>query len=190
MKKISAKTALSVCHDIEISQEAKQYLTNELTPAEFIELLVNKQLYADSIRFLARALPKREAIWWACLATRSFLNSQTTPAQQEALLAAETWVYQPTEENRRKTNLAAQASNFDNPAAWAAMAAFWSGGSMAPESAPEVPAAENLTAKAVAGAVLLAVVQNELERLTEKYRFFIQQAVLIASGGNGEVWRK
>jgi hypothetical protein len=68
------------------------------------------------------------------------------------------------------------------------MAAFWSEGSIAPEDAPAVPPANNLTAKAVAGAVMLAAVQAQPEKANDKYLFFIEQAIDIANGGNGRLW--
>jgi hypothetical protein len=68
------------------------------------------------------------------------------------------------------------------------MAAFWSEGSIAPEDAPAVPPADNLTAKAVAGAVMLAAVQAQPEKANDKYLFFIEQAIDIANGGNGRLW--
>jgi hypothetical protein len=39
-----------------------------------------------------------------------------------------------------------------------------------------IPPAEHLTAKAVAGAVMLAAVQAEPEKAPEKYRWFLTQA--------------
>ena len=60
---------------------------------------------------------------------------------------------------------------------------------MAPEEAPVVPPAENLTAKAVAGAVMLACVTSEPEKAESKFQFFIEQAVDIANGGNGKLFQ-
>ncbi|MGJ0486961.1 MAG: DUF6931 family protein [Methylomicrobium sp.] len=150
--------------------------------------LLEQQLYSDAIRFLARALPKREATWWACICARGIMTQDTPPAMRAALEAAEQWVYKPTEANRRLADAAARATSFDGPAAWAAMAAFWSEGSMAPEDAPAVPPADNLTGKAVAGAVMLAAVMEQPEKAQDKYRFFLEQGVDIANGGNGRPW--
>ena len=102
-----------------------------------------------------------------------------------ALVAAETWVRKPTDENRRAAMAAAQATNFQAPAAWAAVAAFWSGGSMAPAGLPEVPPGAHLTGVAVAGAVTLAAVQTDPQKADEKRKTFMAAAVNIANGGNG-----
>lgn len=189
LKKVSLDKAALVCQDIEMSAEAQQLLLTDPHPIDYLNKLLAQQLLVDAVRFMARALPKREATWWACICARSVINEQSPPLWIKALAAAETWVFKPTEPNRRLAEQTAQAAQFDNPAAWVAMAAFWSDGSMAPEHVPPVPVTDNLNSKAVAGAVMLAAVQGAAEQAAEKYQFFIQQAIDIANGGNGQVWQ-
>lgn len=188
LKKVAAPRAAAICQDIDLDPQAVKCLESDPAPVDFLNTLLEKQLYPDALRFLARALPKREATWWACICTRGMITPDTPPAILAALEAAEQWVYKPTEANRRLADAAARATSFDGPAAWAAMAAFWSEGSMAPEDAPVVPPADNLTAKAVTGAVMLAAVIEQPERVQDKYRFFLEQGVDIANGGNGRPW--
>ncbi|WKJ90888.1 hypothetical protein QZJ86_01800 [Methylomonas montana] len=187
--KVVIPKALAICQDIQLEPEALKCLEPDPEPAQFLNALLAQQLFPDAVRFLARALPKREATWWACLCARSAIDSATKPEVVKALEAAEQWVYKPTEPNRRLANNAAHAASFENAAAWAAMAAFWSDGSMAPEDAPSVPPADNLTSKAVAGAVMLAAVLKQPEKAKDKYLFFIEQGIDIANGGNGRVWQ-
>jgi hypothetical protein len=189
-KKVAAERASAVCQDIDLDEAARGLLSPELAPAAYLRLLIDGALYADAVRFLARALPKREATWWACLCARSALGQNPEPDLVTAVEAAEQWVQRPTEEQRRLTFPAAQAAQFGHPASWAAMAAFWSGGSMAPPDAPAVPPADNLTAKAVAGAVVLAAVQTEPEKAEAKYRRFLDQGIDIAGGGSGRLEQK
>ncbi|WP_374090067.1 hypothetical protein [Methylomicrobium lacus] len=189
LKKVAVAKAAAVCRDIELDPEAVKCLESDPAPVEYLNALLERQLYPDAVRFLARALPKREATWWACICTRGMITQDTPPASLKALEAAEQWVYKPIEANRRSAEAAAQATAFDGPAAWAAMAAFWGDGSMAPENSPPITAPENLTAKAVAGAVMLAAVLSEPERAQEKYRYFLEQGVDIANGGNGRPWQ-
>lgn len=160
-------------------------LKPELTPAQYLTLLMDGQRHIDAVRFLARALPKREATWWACLAARRALGENPKAELLQALAAAERWVYTPTEENRRLCLAAAEATGFASPASWAAMAAFWSAGSMAPPDVPAVPPAEHLTGKAVAGAVLLSAVLEQPHLAADKYRLFLAQGIDIACGGDG-----
>jgi hypothetical protein len=186
-KKVAADRASAVCQDIEVDEAARALLAPELAPAAYLRLLIDAAHYVDAVRFLARALPKREATWWACLCARSALGESPAPEVMKALELAEQWVLKPTEEHRRLTYPAAQAAQFGHPASWAAMAAFWSGGSMAPPDVPAVPPADNLTAKAVAGAVMLAAVQTEPEKAEAKYRRFLEQGIDIACGGSGRL---
>jgi len=189
-KKVLADKAVAICQDIEIDEVARALLAPEHAPAAFLRLLIDKALYADAVKFLARALPKREATWWACLCARSALGENPAQDMVRAVELAEQWVYKPTEEHRRQVFPAAQAAQFNHPASWAAMAAFWSGGSMAPPEAPVVPPAENLTGKAVAGAVMLAAVQTEPEKSETKYKRFLEQGIDIACGGTGRLEAK
>jgi hypothetical protein len=189
LKKVAVPKASEVCQDIELDPSALKCLDSDPAPVEFLNALLERELYPDAVRFLARALPKREATWWACICTRGLINQDARPASLAALEAAEQWVYKPTESNRRLADAAARAASFDGPASWAAMAAFWSGGSMAPENSPPVAPADNLTSKAVAGAVMLAAVLHEPEKAAEKYRYFLAQGVEIANGGNGRPWQ-
>jgi hypothetical protein len=185
MKKVQAPTAAEICARFPISDEAKPLLDAKVAPSAYLDRLVERQLFPDAMRFLAHALPKREAVWWACVCARDTLPPGTPPAVSAALQAAESWVYQPSEENRRAAMTKAEAAKFESAGSWAAVGAFWSGGSMAPPEAPVVPPGETLTAAAVAGSVILAAVQHQPEKAEDKYRVFIESAADIANGGSG-----
>lgn len=188
LNKVLIPKAALVCQDIDLEQAAWDCLAADPDPVLFLQSLIKQQWYPDAVRFLARALPKREAVWWACLSARSVMGEKPASPFLQALEAAEAWVYKPTESHRRQAHSAAQQAAFENAAAWAAMAAFWSEGSIAPEDAPVVPPADNLTSKAVAGAVMLAAAQGQPEKANDKYLFFIEQGIDIANGGNGRLW--
>jgi len=190
LNKVTVPKAALICQDIELDQSAQALLVADPAPVDFLRILCEQRLFPDAVRFLSRALPKREAVWWACLSARSSVVSEPVNEKLlQALDAAEAWVYKPTEPNRRLAGAAAELAGLNNAAAWSAMAAFWSEGSITPEDTVAVPPAENLTAKAVAGAVMLAAVQQQPEKANDKYLFFIEQGVDIANGGNGRVWK-
>ena len=189
LKKVKATAASEICGLFELEPEARALLGADATPAEFLACLVENTRFHDATRFLAHALPKREAVWWACLCARQTLAGDAPPARLAALEAAEAWVYQPTEENRRMTMERAQEAGYDNPASWAAVAAFWSGGSLAPAGSPVVPPGETLTAVAVSGAVILAAVQNQPEQAADRFASFFEQGIDVADGGNGRPTR-
>lgn len=185
VRKITAKTAAEICGLYRPAPEAKALVTADASPSAFLGLLEERGLLIDAIAFLARALPKREAVWWACMCIRETMPPDAEEPVRAALSAAEAWVYRPVEERRRAAMAAAEAASYESPESWAAMAAFWSGGSMAPPEAPIVPPGDDLTAHAVASAILLAAVRSEPERAAERHRLFLAKGRDIADGGTG-----
>lgn len=186
LPKVSAMAAAYLCQYFALTDEAKPLLEDNPDITTFLTRLIEKEYYLDAIRLLALALPKREAAWWACLSVRDSLTPKTPPTDIAALNAAENWVYKPTEENRRAASASAEATKFDTAAGWAAMAAFWTGGSMTPPNTPVVPPTDDLTGKAVGGAVLLAAaVSGDAEKIKEKQKKYLVQGIDIAKGGKG-----
>jgi hypothetical protein len=183
--KIKQPTASAICNLVELDEEAKQLLQDDAAPAQYFQQLIEKELYPDAVRFLAVALPKREAIWWACLCVRHALGESPSQADVKAIELAEAWVYKPTEENRQLTMPAAEATQFKTSAGWAAVAAFWSGGSISPAAGAIVPPADDLTGKAVIGAIMLAAVQSGVDKIKANYRLFLEKGINIANGGDG-----
>jgi hypothetical protein len=168
-----------------LSPAATAALAPDASPAEFLEALILEAHWTDAVRFLAHALPKREAVWWAATCARMTLPADAPPEVAAALQAAEAWVFQPSEENRRAAMAKAEAATLTTAPSWAAVAAFWSGGSLGPVEAPPVPPAETLYAAAVTGAVILAAVYAEPQFAPQKYRRFLDAGVDIARGGSG-----
>lgn len=170
-----------------LEEESIRQLDGEATPAAFLDRLLARNALVDAIRFLAHALPKREATWWACLAARATLPPDAKPALLTALDAAEAWVYKPTEENRRAALAAGEKAGSDHGAGWSALAAGWSGGSFGPPDAPLIPPGENLTPSAVAVAVIDAAVEGQEGELDQRFRTLLSQGLDIASGGTGRL---
>jgi len=155
-----------------------------MPPLDFLNSLIANSAFVDAVQFLARALPKREAVWWSCLCARDVLPSDGKPEFAAAVGAAEAWVYRPSEENSRNSEATGNAITASHPSRWSAMAAFWSGGSLAPSDAPEVKPPEDFTAKAVAGAVLMAAGLDPKQSAVRQ-RKFLDYGMDIAKGGRG-----
>ena len=186
LAKITAPSAQEIC---QLAAAGGHQLSPPpgASPVEFLSQLVSARELEAAVKFLAFGLPKREAVWWACVCARMELPEPAQEPVLNALVAAETWVRKPTDENRRAAMASAQAAKFESPAAWAAVAAFWSSGSMAPPDLPEVPAAPHLMGVAVLGSVTLAAVLKNPELADEKRERYLAAAVNIANGGNGRV---
>ncbi len=141
----------------------------------------------EATRLVAHALPKREAVWWACMCAFHTAPADLPPADHAAREAAEEWVRQQTDKSRRLAWDRAQASGFGTPEAWAAVAAFWSGDSMSPEGQPAVPPAPHLAGTAAAGAVALAAVRGDVTQREARLRRFLESGRNIAAGGPGRL---
>ncbi|HSW03532.1 DUF6931 family protein [Aquabacterium sp.] len=173
---------------LELEPEAASALAGAQTAAEGVMQLEAKGLRNDAVRLAAHALPKREAVWWACMCAGAVPDVALPPADAAARVAAEAWVRKPADDALRRAAWdAAQKTGFRSPEAWAAVGAFWSGGSMAPEGQPVVPPAEHLTGVAVSGAVVMASVRGHPERAQARLERFLSAARDIANGGAGRI---
>lgn len=172
---------------LELDAEGNALLATAADAEAGLALLAGAGRMTEALRLLAHALPKREAVWWACMCARAVPDPASRPEDAAALEAAEQWVRRPDEANRRAAMAAAEKAGFRSTEAWAAVGAFWSGGSMAPEGQPAVPPAENLTGVAVAGAVVLAAVRVTPEKAGRRYVRFIASARDVALGGAGRI---
>lgn len=153
-----------------------------------LEALAGVGLLVDASRLIAHALPRREAVWWACMCARSTLPPESLPdADRAAIDAAEAWVRSQTDELRRAAFAHAEAAGFSSPEAWAAVGAFWSGDSLAPLGQAAVPPPAHVAAAAVAGSVALASVRTKPERRHDRLRTYLQSAYDISRGGPGRL---
>jgi hypothetical protein len=164
-----------------LGDEALALLREGIAPKEYLGLLMEAGHLQDAVRFLAHALPKREAVWWAWFCARRAAGTEPAPKIKAALDATEKWIAQPTDEHRRAAMKTGEAAEFSTPAGCAGMAAFLSGGSMAPPDLPAVPPAEGVAGKAVSGAVTLAAIAAEPEKAPEKFRAFLDQGMDVAN---------
>ncbi len=187
LDKVQAATANEVCLSFDLDEEVTLLLQEDQTPAQFLQTLIDHAYLADAARFLAFALPKREAVWLACLAAHSVVDESTSEAEMKALTLTEQWVYKPTEECRRTLMDIAETAGLDTPAGFAAASAYWSGENIAPADLhPVPPPPAGITGKMVWGAMVLAAYHKAPELANDRYRTYISQAIDIANGGGGK----
>lgn len=163
-----------------LEQEALGLARPDLHPKEYVALLLERKLHPDAVRFMAHSLPKREAVWWAWMCARRAAGDKAAPAIRASLEATEKWIAHPTDENRRAAMAAAEKADFGTAAGCAGLAAFFSGGSMAPPEAHPVPPGERLTGRMVAVAIMCSAV-SQPEIAPEKYEQFVAQALDVAN---------
>lgn len=129
-------------------------------PFAYFEALRAAGRDADAVEFLSQALPRWEAVAWAARAVRD-LRATDDDADARALKAALLWVQDPTEERRRAAHEAAEGAEPDSPARLAALAAFYSGGSIAPPDAEILPAPRDAAGRFATGAILTAAARSD-----------------------------
>ena len=137
----------------------------DIHPLAFVQQLEASSMPEDAIGFCAYLLPRREAVHWACQCIRA-IHPGLDAEDERLLAAAERWVAVPEEDNRRQALEAGIAAVNAGPAAWSALAAGWSGGSLVGEPHQPVPPPPHITAQLVRAAVLtsLAVVPPKQRR--------------------------
>jgi hypothetical protein len=179
------RTAAEICKTVLLTDGGKKLLRDDLAPRQFLDLLWDKEQYADAINFMAHALPKRAAVWWGCLCLWLTLRSDN-PADvvKAALSSAVRWVQDPSEENRRAAGSAGQEAKLHTPAGCLAMSAFFSDGSMNPPDQPKSAPPPELTAQTVANAVMMAAFQGDPAQLQRRQRRFLSLALDVAQGNN------
>ena len=186
MKKINAKTAIELTeHYDAIDEQAGDLLLPEYSPEQYVNILIDNKCFADSIVFLAHSLPKREAIWWACLCAKSITNDATKADDLASLSMAEKWVYEPDEKKRRMCGTLAEKGEYKTCQNWTAAAVFWSGGSITAEADPAMEPSPFLYAHAVSGAILNAVGASGADDIDAQFQEYINHGLNIADGGNG-----
>ncbi len=158
-----------------------------LDAAEAVEALISAEFFMEAARVYAFALPKREAVWWACMCTAYTAPPDLTGPDLAARLAAEEWVRTQSDETRREAMAAAKAAGMQGPDAWAGVAAFWSGDSLNPVNVTKNPPPPHLTGVAVVAAITLSSVRLTPRRTAQRIARFLESAKDIATGGPGRL---
>ncbi len=112
---------------------------------------------AEAVFFIGQALPRHETVCWAARCVRDLGEGQAIGApEREALKMTLLWAQDPSEARRRAAWEAAQLAADRSAERLAALAAFFSGGSLAPDDCPPVPTGPKASGRLAAGAVLVA----------------------------------
>ena len=123
---------------------------------EFLQQLVEKRKWEPAISFCAYLLPKREAVVWGCRSLRRMTN-QFNADEERALAYAEEWATEPEEWRRVRALTLGNRIDQRSAAAWLALAAGWSGGSVMPPEYDHREATPEQTARAVRLALFISL---------------------------------
>lgn len=184
--RIKASTAGELVQHFELSDEGDSTAVLDEAPAKVITQLLAKENYHDAVTMLAHALPKREAVWWACLAARKTLDSEDE-LDNACIAATELWVREPSELNRKAAKKLGDRRKKKTAAAWTATAASWCTGNMLDDDTTLVAPPDFLYAHAVAAGITLAAVAAGPKVMASSYQFFVRQGFDLAGGGSGQL---
>lgn len=180
---VEVETAAEICDKCSLREEAVELLEDGMTPSGFLAALMGEELYPDAIKFLAQALPKRQAIIWARDCARNAAGAQPRDLEKACLDAIDRWLASPEEDTRRAAMDLADEAEYATAAAATAAAAGWTEGSMGPAEYDDVPPPENLTGTMVSTAVLLAVAVVDPQEARETQAQLLQKGIDLAAGG-------
>lgn len=156
---------------VRLEDDAKPVAATGKTASGVIEALASKGLVTEAMKVLAAALPPQAAVLWAVRCVRE--TGDLSKGDVAALTAAERWAAESNEQNRRAAQSAAETLEYGTAASWAAVSAFWSGGSMAPPNVPAVPPPPYLMPQALIGALSLAAIAQGGEKAEEMQKRFL-----------------
>jgi len=171
----SSMSAAVFCAEIPLTEESVRLMTEGMSVPQFLDTLIAQQRWTDAVQVLARMIPARESVWWACQCVAHSVGRDTRPQETLALHAAETWVGEMTEESRYAAYEAAQEARLGTPANCVAMAAFVSGPSLAPRDSDPIPPTPGFGAQLVAATVLAAGVAAGGDQFPDRLRYFLEQ---------------
>src|SRR5215212_9927475 len=83
---------------LELGPDAAAAIDGAQTAAEGMARLQAAGFGIEAARLAAHALPKREAVWWACMCAAAVPSPQHSECDAAARLAAEAWVRKPGED--------------------------------------------------------------------------------------------
>lgn len=159
----------------------------DVSPLDHLAKLAKGDDPNAAVIFAALALPKRESVWWGCVALRGMgsAGGGHDDRAREGLRLAEAWVRHPEEDERRAAGVYAESQYFEGAGAWIAFAAFTTSGSLAPAGLQAVPPSPEISGKCVAMAVLQATDNPDAFVRLATLRVAIESVRDFAAGGDG-----
>lgn len=184
LKRIRTDSLANLCRHFEWSEKVSAFVTPNATVLTVFNSLLNHKYWFDAATLMAHALPKREAVWWATLATKDYLAfaaAETVAIEQATIIAVQQWLAKPEDSLRLAAHAAGQRAGNRLPSYWAAMAAFWSTGNITPEVGVVTPPPPFLYARAVAACLDMGASLAGVKR-DECYQKWLGMGLTIAEG--------
>lgn len=142
---------------------------------DFVRRLLNSPAPEEAVTFMAQLFTRRVAVWWGHECLR-YLERALDPLDMEMMALCAAWVATPDDAHRRHVAVSAEGCATRSPGVWLAMAAGWTGGSLAPPDSPTVVPPRFLTGRGVNAAVLSALARAKRAERQETLETFIAMA--------------
>ena len=153
---LTMQTAAEMAQAAEPGEAAKQLLTPQQTPSQYLAALQEKHLGGEMVKAMAHGMPDRSGVMWAVLSAQK-VKEHLPSEELQAIQAAHDWVKNPNPNTAAAAAAAAAKTDMMGPGALAAQGAAWTQpASPVAAGAEGAPPPSRLTPHAVAGAVQLA----------------------------------
>lgn len=169
---------------IKLKPGAESLLDDRLTPRAYFERLLQNGHLAEARRILAHTLPKRRALWWACLCAQDAYQDDLPQSVARAIEVVTRYVRDPSEPNRREAERVGRSLPPNRLEGCLAMAVFFSQGSVSLPHLPMVPPRPFVTGRLVGVCVYLASVTRSAAHYKDHLRQYLAVGVDIARGQN------
>lgn len=167
-----------------VTDPAKELLRDDLGPAAYLNLLVEKALFKDALMFFAHAVPTDITVQWAVDCVKAFKPKADGPPPKgpESLPICEQWLKTRSDDDRWEACRTAKKAKMSSPADCVAIAVFFAGKSIAAPNAPPAPPPPYASEKMAAGAVRVAVVKFAPEKAPQNYGRAVEMGKTLAKG--------
>ncbi len=170
---------------VDLGDLARELAHSDPQPNSYLKLLLREGLVRDARHFLAHALPRRRALWWACLCASDVLSlAEKQEDLSSSVKVVAEFVRWPGESRRRRAETIFRRQRSNTLAAQLAGAAFYSTGSIAPPEAHTHPAPPSVLGKFVSVSVYLAATRKNIRQYVHHMREYIHLGEQIALGQN------
>jgi hypothetical protein len=143
-------TILDAAIQMRLSGAALARVEPLTAPRAAVQALLDGGYPADALGLLARLLPRRYAVAWACQCGR---RQALGEHDRTGLVLAEAWLLEPGEAQRAAAFAFASTHRYKTIGAWTAAAAGWADGNLNPACDRPTPPPPHLTAIAASAAV-------------------------------------
>lgn len=186
LKKLPDKPALTVLAECNVKLATPLESPRPAPVGAVLAELDAKNAPVDMIMLLAHALPKREAVWWSCLAAREVegFDTEKVPA---CLAAAEAWVRKPGDDTRRAAFGALKKARPGDDTSLCALVAVYSEGTFGPDELEESVVPPGMFGNLVFARVMKAWSAAPAAERPVRGPRLIERGLDIARGGSGRL---